>query len=231
MLGLNIYSHRGVFDNSCVIENTIEAFKEASYLKYNIELDIRITKDNKIVVFHDEDLRRMTNNRYNFKIRNLLYKDILDIKLLNSNSCIPLLSDVLKVISKDNILLIELKDNLKKEQLIELDKILLNYNGVVYLQTFNPFLLKKIASLSLNRYRKGILLTDKYKGFRGFCYNVYMYNYFIKSKYCNFLSSPKVLAKKIKDRSKKELFIYTIKTKKEFILYKKISNNLICNKF
>ena len=50
---MNIYAHRGLFDNKKIVENTISAFKKALLDNLNIELDIRVTKDNKIIVFHD----------------------------------------------------------------------------------------------------------------------------------------------------------------------------------
>ena len=54
---MNIYAHRGLFDNKKIVENTISAFKKALLDNFNIELDIRVTKDNKIIVFHDENIK------------------------------------------------------------------------------------------------------------------------------------------------------------------------------
>ena len=56
-----IIAHRGIFDNKKVPENSIKAFKDAVNKKHTIEFDIHLTKDNKIVVFHDDTLDRMTN--------------------------------------------------------------------------------------------------------------------------------------------------------------------------
>ncbi len=58
---------------------------------------------------------------------------------------------------------------------------------------------------------------------------LFFYKYLIKQKYISFISSPKELVFKVKEVSNKELFIWTIKTKNEFIKYKKYSNNLICD--
>ena len=81
---------------------------------------------------------------------------------------------------------------------------------------------------SLKRYKMGILLTNEYKGFKRALYDVFIYKYLIKQKYISFISSPKELVLKVKEVSLKELFVWTIKTKEEFIKYKKYSNNLIC---
>ena len=51
-------AHRGLHNNK-LIENTIPAFKEAIKEKYPIELDIHLLKDKEIVVFHDDNLKRL----------------------------------------------------------------------------------------------------------------------------------------------------------------------------
>jgi glycerophosphoryl diester phosphodiesterase len=55
-----IIAHRGVFDNSLVLENTLAAFDQAQRLGiWGIELDVRWTRDLVPVVFHDPDTRRL----------------------------------------------------------------------------------------------------------------------------------------------------------------------------
>lgn len=223
---MNIYAHRGLFDNKKIVENTISAFKKALLDNLNIELDIRVTKDNKIIVFHDENIKRLTNTEG--QVKDMTYDELKNIKLLNTNDKIPLLEDVLRLVKGKVILLIEIKDNISNNALRELNKLLIDYNGKVLLQSFNPIVIRKIASTSLKRYNIGILLTNTYKGFKRALYDVFIYKYLIKQKYISFISSPKELVFKVKELSNKEIFIWTIKTKEEFIKYKKYSNNLIC---
>ena len=222
---MDIYCHRGLFNNKKIVENTLPAFKTA--LKYNlgIELDIRITKDNKIVVFHDSNVKRLTGvDKF---VKDMTYEELKSLKLLDTDDTIPTLEDVLKLVEGKVLLLIEIK-TAPKGFLEKLNRLLIDYNGKVLLQSFNPFIIKKIASNSLKRYKKGILLTNQYNGLRGALYDVYVYEYLIKKDYCNFISSPKELVFKVKEKSNKELFIWTIRTKEEFVKYKKYSNSLIC---
>ena len=223
---MNIYAHRGLHDNKKIVENTIKAFHNAIDNNINIELDIRVTKDKKIVVFHDANIKRLTG--IDKKVSNLTYKELSNIKLLEKDEVIPLLEDVLKIVKGKVSLLIEIKEMFSFEVLKELDSLLLDYNGKVLFQSFNPFLLRKMAFMSLKRYRLGILLSNKYNGLKEAIYDAYIYKYLIKKKYCSFVSSPKDLSIKVKEKINKELFIWTIKTKEEFMLYKKYSNNLIC---
>ena len=226
MIRLNIYAHRGLFDNKKIVENTISAFKRALLDNFNIELDIRVTKDNKIVVFHDNNIKRLTG--IDKLVKDMTYEELSNFTLLNTTDKIPLLEDVLKLVNGRVTLLIELKENFSNNTLKELNKLLLDYNGKVLLQSFNPVIIRKMALTSLKRYNMGILLTNEYKGFKKVLYDVFTYKYLIKQKYISFISSPKELVLKVKEVSLKEIFIWTIKTKEDFIKYKKYSNNLIC---
>lgn len=54
------YAHRGA--SHYAPENTMIAFRKALELQANgIELDLKRTKDGKIVVFHDDEIDRVSN--------------------------------------------------------------------------------------------------------------------------------------------------------------------------
>ncbi len=96
-------------------ENTMTAFKAAKELNADwIELDVKQTKDHKIIVSHDTNLKRVTG--VNLKTWEATYAEIekLDAGSLKSSQFkgekIPLLDDVIKWAKKNNIKLnIELK--------------------------------------------------------------------------------------------------------------------------
>ena len=52
-----IIAHRGMHSN-CP-ENSLMAFQKAVQKGYPIELDVQLTKDNEVIVFHDSTLKRM----------------------------------------------------------------------------------------------------------------------------------------------------------------------------
>ena len=53
-------AHRGYFDNNSGIpENSSAAYKRAIEKNYPIEMDIQLSKDGKLVCFHDDNLKRM----------------------------------------------------------------------------------------------------------------------------------------------------------------------------
>ena len=53
------YAHRGLHGEGA-IENSMTSFKNAVSEGYGIELDIRLSKDGRLVVFHDSTLDRVT---------------------------------------------------------------------------------------------------------------------------------------------------------------------------
>ena len=70
-----LIAHRGVFNNIDIPENSIKAFSEAVKLGYAVEFDVQLTLDNVLVVFHDDNLLRMTG--YDLDIQNTTYVENL----------------------------------------------------------------------------------------------------------------------------------------------------------
>ena len=54
-----LIAHRGIFDNQVIPENSLAAFRKARDYHFPIELDVSLTKDGVLVVFHDKNLQRM----------------------------------------------------------------------------------------------------------------------------------------------------------------------------
>ncbi|KEI95216.1 glycerophosphodiester phosphodiesterase [Clostridium botulinum] len=148
---LNI-AHRGA--SSLAPENTLESFKKAIELKCDgIELDVHMTKDNQLVVIHDELLDRTTNGTGS--VRNLTLNEIkrLDAGSYFGNKFkkakIPTLKEVLDLIVPSNILLdVEIK-HWKPE--IERNVITMiqnyNYEKKTIITSFNPMSILKCKQI------------------------------------------------------------------------------------
>ena len=114
-----ITAHRGA--SLLYPENTMSAFKGAQ--KENaqwIEIDVRKTKDGQLVVFHDENLARITgvdkelNNLTYQELKKLDYGSFFDKKFAHEQ--IPLLADVIKYAKKNNLKLnMDLKSSSPEE--------------------------------------------------------------------------------------------------------------------
>lgn len=101
-------AHRGLFDNKTDHpENSAAAFKNAVKHGFAVELDVHLTSDGKLVVFHDRTLKRMCGvNKDIFKCS---YKELQQYTLLHSKEKIPLFEDVLEIIGNHVPLLLEIK--------------------------------------------------------------------------------------------------------------------------
>lgn len=55
-----MFAHRGLHSKTHGIpENSMSAFRAAIQKNYGIELDLHLTRDGELVVFHDDDLKRV----------------------------------------------------------------------------------------------------------------------------------------------------------------------------
>ena len=132
------YAHRGLHNlESLVPENSIKAFSLAKAAGYGIELDLNLTKDGKVVVFHDNDLLRACG--VDFKIEELTWDEISKFKVFGTEEKIPLFADVLEEIDGGIPLLVELKNSKRYKELCEKSSTLLDgYKGDYCIESFNP---------------------------------------------------------------------------------------------
>lgn len=139
---LTDYAHRGFFDNNDgVPENSLAAFKYAVMGGFGIELDLQLTADGEVVVFHDYTLKRMCGA--DVKLSSLSLLKLKEYKLAGTNYTVPTLKEVLKLVSGRVPLLIELKGEGRDTALCEAAaEILDKYMGEYSVESFNPLLLK-----------------------------------------------------------------------------------------
>ena len=102
------WAHRGLHDKkSGIPENSMAAFREAIRANKGIELDVHLTKDKKIAVFHDDSLKRMCKG--SGTIEEKTWEELKKLRLLETAEPIPLLEDVLHLVQGKVPILIELK--------------------------------------------------------------------------------------------------------------------------
>ena len=82
-----------------VPENSMAAFRMAVKHGFGVELDVHLTKDGTLPVFHDTNLFRVCG--VNEVIEDLTREEIGDLRLLDTNAGIPLLSDVLDLYTSE----------------------------------------------------------------------------------------------------------------------------------
>lgn len=135
-------AHRGLHNDE-LPENSLGAFQNAIEHGYPIELDVRLTDDEKVVVFHDDSLGRMTGK--DGYVSKLSSGELNEYKLLNgekkpSEYSIPTLEEVLGIVDGKVPLLIEIKNAGSVGTLEKKTAMLLNdYKGQFAIQSFNPY--------------------------------------------------------------------------------------------
>ena len=102
-----IFGHRGSPEKST--ENTIASFEQAIEQGVDgLELDIRLSRDKRLVIFHDPSLERLAGIKK--KIKHLTFDEMKEV-LLEQNQTIPLLGEVVQLIPKIKALNIEIKSD------------------------------------------------------------------------------------------------------------------------
>ncbi|MFH1527142.1 MAG: glycerophosphodiester phosphodiesterase family protein [Bacteroidota bacterium] len=146
-----IIAHRGA--SAVAPENTIIAFKKAMELHANaIELDVRQTKDNQLVVLHDATVNRTTNGRGGIATMTLAEVRKLDAGSWFDphfkNERIPTFHEVIEILDTATILIIEIKEGNEtypgiEEQVLNLVKTN-RLEGQVILKSFDQRVLRRI---------------------------------------------------------------------------------------
>ena len=151
------FAHRG-YHSRCLIgskksipENSLGAFRLAIENNLSIEMDIHLTKDLEIIVFHDFFLGRLTT-----KTGFVFSKDSNYIKQakLSNNESVPTIEDALNLIDGRVPILLEIKFSKHLKKNLEvftrvLEKKLEGYNGDVALMSFSLDLMKHIRKSNL----------------------------------------------------------------------------------
>ncbi len=136
------YAHRGLHGEGAA-ENSLTAFRLAVERGYGIELDVRLSKDGELVVFHDDALDRVTEA--SGRVDAYDYEELSKIKLLGTEDTVPLFSDVLSLVDGRVPLLIELKEDAGRYGVTEKTlEVLENYKGEYIIESFNPLALGRV---------------------------------------------------------------------------------------
>jgi len=101
-------AHRGLHDvNAGIYENTLSAISAAMKRDYPVEFDLQLSVDKVPMVFHDEQLERMTAVEGN--IREMNAANLREIRINGTADLIPSLAQLLELVDGTIGLVIEMK--------------------------------------------------------------------------------------------------------------------------
>lgn len=227
----NLIAHRGFHNlKEGIPENSLAAFKRTIRNNYVIELDVHLTRDNKIVVFHDYNLKRACG--VNKVIESCTYDELLKYNLFNTKHKIPLLSSVLNLVNGKVGLLIETKTiNFNGNLERELSKLLDDYNGSFAIQSFNFF--------SINWFRKhkrkyviGLLSSDfnerNISNLRKWIGKTLLMDIILRTDFISYDINA-LPSSYVQNKRKSKLVLgWTVRNKADFTKGKRYCDNLIC---
>lgn len=134
------YAHRGLFSgDQSIPENSMAAFDAAIRAGFGFELDVAMTADHELVVFHDNSTFRMCG--VEGKIWTLTSEEIATLRLAGTQQRIPLFSDLLAMVHGRVPLIVEIKSSPLRPALCEAVANALDaYPGLCCVESFDPLI-------------------------------------------------------------------------------------------
>ena len=130
-----IIAHRGCWDKTHP-ENSLPAFYQCVENSIPIELDVQLSLDEEVVVFHDKNTLSMTG--VSLEVEKTTFQELRKLKLSSSPAKIPTLKEVLDLVKGKVLLLIEIKRGRNFALLSrKVYDLLKNYSGEVMIQSFD----------------------------------------------------------------------------------------------
>ena len=132
-------AHRGLWSPDGPPENSLGAFQAACAAGYGIELDVQLSADGEAMVFHDEDLERMTG--VPGRLADRTAAELSELRLKGSDERIPTLVETLALVGRRAMVHVELKTPYGHVGPLEqrAHEILIDHAGPVCVIGFNPY--------------------------------------------------------------------------------------------
>jgi len=160
--GSNGFAHRGLHRGPDILENSLTAFAAALEVGAGIECDLRLTADNRIVVFHDADLQRLFANPPVIGRSTLAELRALDL----GGAPIPTLAELLALVAGRVPLLLEVKVRRDLWRFGRaLAAALTGYAGPFGVMSFHPGLVRWLKT-NAPHLRRGLVIRDSLPPFR-----------------------------------------------------------------
>ena len=224
---LTDYAHRGLWGKG-LAENSLPAFAAAVRAGYGIELDLQLSRDRRIMVFHDETLKRMCG--VDKRVRDLTYAQLRTLRLSGTTETIPTLEEVLALVGGRVPLMLEFKGDTPNRALnLRAARLLDTYPGAFCVVSFSPLILRWFKHYRPS-YARGQLVTKSQNHTRRGSRAV---GFLLSHLLLNFLSRPDFLSVNVRLRHRPVIrlltgavgvrgFLWTVRTDEEYKTCKKM---------
>ncbi|HJU77531.1 MAG TPA: glycerophosphodiester phosphodiesterase family protein [Sphingomicrobium sp.] len=148
------FAHRGLHSGAAFPENSLIAFAAALEMGAGIECDLRLTADNRIVVFHDRDAMRLCAS--STRIGQSTLADLGRLSI--GGHPIPTLESALELVAGRVPLLLEIKVNRDLWRWpAALRRALVDYPGRFAIMSFDPRI-PRLVRTNLPGVRRGLII-------------------------------------------------------------------------
>lgn len=225
------YAHRGLH-NDVIPENSLAAYSNAIDNGYGIEIDVQLSSDGEIFVFHDPTATRMCGVEK--KLSEMTANEIKQLRLRGTDEHIPTLAEVLSLVDGSVPLLIEVKYYAETTKLCELlAETLDSYYGSFAIQSFDPRVLRYFKK-HRPRFARGQLVAKMSKRSKPSENDMKnpLISFLLNHLLLNVLSRPDFISIQINHTRelgfvlatevfKAKAFIWTVKTNKQYSFFKR----------
>lgn len=185
------FAHRGLHDEK-IPENSLAAFRAAVAAGVGIELDVQLSADGVLMVFHDETLVRMTGKEG--KVSDYTCAALKEIRLGDSEETVPTFAEVLETVGGRVPLLVEVKYHNRIDETCEKTAALLDgYKGAYLMESFHPLAVRWFAKHRPAVVRGQLSAAACKEKFT-------LSNFIVESMALNILSRPDFIAYSVKDK-------------------------------
>ncbi len=192
------YAHRGLYTkDQKVPENSLSAFAAAAEAGYGMELDITITTDDEVVVFHDDMLTRACD--VSKDIRDCALSELRGCRLFGTEQGIPLFSEMLELVDGRAPLIVELKSTKRYRELCAEAAALLDvYTGSYCVESFDPRIMRWFY-----KHRPGVVRGHLACGIRSYETTPFFQSLLMSSLLTNAMCRPHFVAYRHQDARRK----------------------------
>ena len=160
--GRNGFAHRGLHRAPAIVENTLTSFAASMELGAGIECDLRLTADDRIIVFHDADAARLCGSPE--VIGQSTLADLAHLTL--GGQPLPTLAQLLALVAGRAPMLLEAK---VRGDLWRFGRALVaaldGYSGPYGVMSFDPRLLRWLRT-NVPHMRRGLVIRDSLSPFK-----------------------------------------------------------------
>ena len=200
------YAHRGLHDKQDTLpENSLAAFAAAVEAGYGIELDLRLTADDQVVVFHDHNLKRVCG--VDRDVADCTYEELQGYRLSGTEERIPLFTEVLALVDGRAPFIIEMKSTKRNTALCEKAAALLDaYSGPYCIESFHPGIV-----MWFKKHRPGVVRGQLAAGYRQYAGLPGWQKLLLSSLFTNVFARPHFVAFRHEDaHAKLKLWLYRL---------------------